>query len=329
MANPKVLSLGHRFTSLDIERGVLEGLAEVVDGNQLEHPERKAILAEAAAVLLGTRAALEAEVIQTMANCRLIVRYGAGVDNIDVLQATRQSIQVASVPDYCIEEVSDHTLALLLAAHRRLLPASRETRSGGWGTSVMQGVARLSLLSVGMVGFGRVGQEVARKVRPLVANVLAFDPLVAPGRIEAAGAQAVDFPTLLAAADFITLHCPLTPKTRHLFDGAALEQMKPSAWLINTARGEIIDERALLEALRQGQIAGAALDVFTQEPPDPGSPLLALDNVIATPHVAFYSVHAIEDLQRHAAEQVRDMLTGQTPRGLINEEGLSKGAANR
>jgi D-3-phosphoglycerate dehydrogenase len=274
--------------------------------------------------MLGTRAELKSETIKTMANCRLIVRYGAGVDNIDIHQATRQGILVANVPDYCVDEVSDHALAMLLAANRRLLQANQETLAGGWGTGVMQGAARLSRQSVGIVGFGRVGQEMARKVRPLVLDVMAYDPVVAPWLMEEAGVRAVDFSTLLAASDYISIHCPLTADTRHLFDRDALEKMKPSAWLINTARGEIVDEQALLDGLRQGEIAGAALDVFAQEPPDSQSPLLSMSNVLLTPHVAFYSIHAIEDLQRHAAEQVRAILSGSTPRWVMNQKNISK-----
>ncbi len=317
-ALPKVLSLGHRFSSLEIERTVLRGVADVVDGNAVQAAELGPLLAQASAVMLGTGAALRAETIRQMAACRLIVRYGVGVDNVDVAEATRRGITVANVPDYCVDEVSDHTVALLLAANRRLFAANKAALNGHWGTRVMQGAPRLAALSVGLVGFGRIGQEVARKVKPLVFGVLAYDPVMPPAEIEKAGVKAVDFNTLLQASDFVSIHCPLIKETQHLFNREAFEKMKPSAWLINTARGEIINEEALLEALQSEQIAGAALDVLAAEPPDPRAPLLGLRNLLLTPHVAFYSVHALWDLQRHAAEQVKAALTGGSPRWALN-----------
>lgn len=313
MGEPLVLALGHRFPSLDIERGILAGIAHVVDGNVLTDEERSRALSQAEAVMLGTQTRLRAEEIDRMERCRIIVRYGVGVDNVDVEQAVRRGILVANVPNYCVDEVSDHALALLLAANRRLLAASAAALRGQWGVTPVRGVERLSTQIVGVVGMGRIGRSFTRKVRPLVRQVIAYDPAVPAEEIRASSAEPVAFEELLSRSDYISIHCPLTPQTRHLFGDEAFRRMKPTAWLINTARGEIVDEKALLAALRNGQIGGAALDVLTDEPPDAGHPLLGLENVIITPHVAYYSVQAMMDLQRLAAEQVRLVLTGQPP----------------
>jgi D-3-phosphoglycerate dehydrogenase len=315
---PIVLALGHRFASLEIERSTLSGVAEVLDGNTLPPDEGKDALRTASIVLLGTGGRLDATAILSMSACRGIVRYGVGVDNIDVVQATVQGIPVINVPEYCVEEVSDHTVALILAASRRLLPGHEAARQGKWGPAFMVGTARLATRTVGILGFGRIGQEVARKVRPMAARVMVHDPFVPAEDVLESGGVPADFETLLEASDFVTINCPLTPETHHLIDAQALVKMKPTAWLINTARGEIVQEQDLVEALELGRIQGAALDVLADEPPEPGSPLLRMPNVILTPHVAWYSRHAVEDLQRLAAEQARRVLTSEPLQWVVN-----------
>lgn len=321
MALIKVLSLGHRFSSLEIEREVLMGISEVLDGNLLNELQLANALSEVQAVLLGTRAELRAPAIKKMKNCRLIVRYGVGLDNVDVNQANEQKIPVANVPDYCVDEVSDHTIALIMAINRRLFVSNKEVLSGGWGTEVMKGVERLSTQTIGLIGFGRIGQAVARKGKNLVRKILAFDPVTEPAVMKRIGVESADLLSVVGSSDFVSIHSPLLPETRNLFNQKIFSKMKPTAWIINTARGEILDEEALLDALRHGVIGGAALDVLSSEPPDPKSPLLNLENVLITPHVAFYSKNALEDLQRHAAQQVLMVLTGKSPRWLITESG--------
>jgi D-3-phosphoglycerate dehydrogenase len=188
----------------------------------------------------------------------------------------------------------------------------------------MGGVRRLRSQTVGVVGFGRIGQALARKVKPLVARVVAYDALVPSAVMGEQGIEAQDFPTLLHLSDYVSLHCPLTPETRHLFNAHSLAQMKPTAWLINTARGEIIDEAALAASLSAGRLGGAALDVLTQEPPPEDHPLLRLDNVILTSHIAFFSKEALLDLQRLAAEEARRILTGEPPRSPVNADLLGR-----
>ena len=326
MTSIKVLCLGHRFSSLEIERGVLKGIAEVLDGNLLNELQLENALSEVQAVLIGTRAELRAPAIKNMKNCRLIVRYGVGLDNVDVKQAIEQRILVANVPDYCVDEVSDHTIAMIMAINRRLFLSNKEVLSGGWGTEVMKGVERLATQTIGLIGFGRIGQAVARKAKHLVGNILAFDPITEPAVMRRIGVEPSDLLKVVGSSDYISIHSPLLPETRNLFNQNMFSKMKPTAWIINTARGEILDEEALLESLRQGVIGGAALDVLSSEPPDPNSPLLGLENVLITPHVGFYSKNALEDLQRNAAEQVLMVLTGKSPRWLFTESGV-KGAS--
>jgi D-3-phosphoglycerate dehydrogenase len=315
---PIVLALGHRLAALEIERSTLSGVAEVLDGNTLPGGEREAALRTARVVMLGTRGKLDATTIMTMSACRGIVRYGVGVDNIDVAQATAQGIPVINVPEYCVEEVSDHTVALILAANRRLLQGHEAARQGEWGPGLMAGTARLATQTVGILGFGRIGQEVARKIRPMVTRVMVHDPYVAAEAVRERGCVPADFIGLLRNSDFVTVNCPLTPETHHLIDAEALANMKPTAWLINTARGEIVQEQDLVEALETERIQGAALDVLTDEPPAPDSPLPRMPNVIVTPHVAWYSRHAVEDLQRLAAEQALRVLTGKPLQWVVN-----------
>lgn len=320
---PIALVLGHRFASLGSERATLAGIATVLDGNTLSGEQLADALRAASVVMLGTRGRLEADTIATMSNCRAIVRYGVGVDNVAVDQATAQGIAVIRIPEYCIDEVSDHTVALILAASRRLLPGYEAARRSEWGAHIMKGTARLGTQTLGIVGFGRIGQEVARKMLPLVARVLAFDPYVPDAQVLDRGAIPADLDGLLSESDFVAVNCPLTKATRHLFNAETLAKMKPTAWLINTARGEILKEDDLIEALESGQIQGVALDVLAEEPPAPDSPLLRMPNAIVTPHVAWYSEDALRDLQRLAAEQARRVLTGETPQGVVNPRAMS------
>lgn len=317
-SRPTVLALGHRFVSLEIERATLTGAAEIVDGNALTVADLASALQRASVVMLGTRARLDAGTIATLSRCRAIIRYGIGVDNIAVDQATAQGIPVINIPEYCIHEVSDHTVALVLAVARRLIPAHEAVTEGRWGPAIMHGTPRLATLTVGIVGFGRIGQQVARKIRPMVDRVLVYDPFVPTEHMRQHGVQACDLAEVLGEADVLSINCPLTDGTRHLINAETLARMKPTAWLINTSRGEIIAEQDLVEALRLGRIQGAALDVLADEPPAPDSALLAMPNVLVTPHVAWYSEDAVQDLQRLAAEQALRILSGEQPQWVVN-----------
>ncbi|MCS6861870.1 MAG: C-terminal binding protein [Abditibacteriales bacterium] len=268
-------------------------------------------------VLLVAFAPITRRVIENLKRCQLIVRYGIGYDMIDVDAATERGIAVCNVPDYCIEEVALHTVGLLLCCARKILQLDASMRAGRWDA---RGAAypghRLSQQTLGIVGIGRIGRTVARMAQALGLNVVAFDPFVSASDV----AQMVSFDELLRSADYVTIHCPLTEGTRHLFNADAFSKMKPSAYLINCARGAIVDEQALIGALRQKRIAGAALDVYAQEPLPADSPLRHWDNVILQPHAAWYSEESFAELQERVAESVVQFFQGERPRGLVNPQ---------
>ncbi len=314
----KVLVTDSVFPSLDTERRILAQVGAELVAMQARREEELLGPVEDADGLLVCFAPVTARVIARAGRCRVIARYGIGVDNVDVAAATARGIVVTNVPDYCVEEVSDHTLGLLLACARRVVSLDRKVRSGRWDARDAVPIRRLSGQVLGLVGFGKIARQVARKARALGLRVVAFDPYVEPAVIREEGVEPVDLRTLAERSDFISLHAPLTPQTQGLVDEAVLRWMKPTAYLINTARGRIVEERALVRALREGWIAGAALDVLPQEPPPPDHPLLHLENVILTPHVAFYSEESLQELQRKAAEEVARVLVGKPPRYPVN-----------
>jgi D-3-phosphoglycerate dehydrogenase len=248
----------------------------------------------------------------------VIGRYGVGVDNIAVETATALEIPVTNVPSYCEHEVSEHALALLLALARRVVVFDRSVRDGDWSLARGQPIHRVAGTTLGIVGFGRIGRTLARKAQGLGMTVVVHQPRLAEPDARAAGVEAVALDELARRADFVSLHVPLDHTTQHLVDREFLRGMKPTAFLVNTARGGIVDRDALLEALRKGWIAGAALDVVEREPLPPDDPLLALPNLIATPHVAYYSEESLVDLGRLAAENVAAVLDGRRPAWIVN-----------
>lgn len=286
-------------------------------------PTAEAILevAREAEGLLVTYAKINAGMIGEMKRCRIISRFGIGVDNVDLAAATAAGIVVTKVPDYCIDEVSDHAMALLLAAVRKIPLANRQVHGGRWEMPAVVPIHRLRGSTLGLVGFGRIPQLVAPKAQAFGMKVVSYDPYIPAEVLKKAGVEGVDFPTLLKVSDYISIHSPLLPETKGLFGDEAFAQMKPTAYLVNTARGPIVDEAALARALDRGRLAGAALDVMAQEPPK-DSPLLGRENVILTPHTSFYSEESLVDLQTKAAEEVVRVLSGQPPRNPVNPEAL-------
>jgi D-3-phosphoglycerate dehydrogenase len=261
--------------------------------------------------------------MDAMPRCKLISRLGVGVDNIDVPAATHRGIWVANVPDYGVDEVSLHAMSLLLAQLRGLPRLVADTRSGKWTLSPVKPIARLTGQTLGIVGFGRIGRSLATKAAGFGLRLLACDPYLDAAGIRAAGAQPVDLETLLHESDFVSLHLPLNDETRHIIGARTLAMMKPSAYLINTARGELIDEVALLAAVRAGQIRGAALDVLSVEPPPVDHPvlseLLKEERILVTPHGAWYSEEAMTDMRARATENVVRVLRGEQPRTPVNQ----------
>jgi D-3-phosphoglycerate dehydrogenase len=311
------------FPNLDPAREVLSAIDAELQLASEPKPEPILALAHDADAVLVTYAKITGDMIRQMSRCRIISRFGIGVDNVDLEAATAAGIVVTKVPDYCIDEVSDHTMALLLSAVRKIPFANRQVHSGEWRMPAVVPIHRLRDRVLGLVGFGRIPQLVAPKARAFGLRVVAYDPFVPDEVFESADVAKVDFPSLLRISDYVSIHSPLVPETRGLFNADAFRQMKPTAYLVNTARGPIIDEAALAAALDAKQISGAALDVMTQEPPT-GSPLVGRDDVIITPHTSFYSEESLIELQTKAAQEVVRVLTGQPVRNPVNQIGPVK-----
>ncbi len=260
-------------------------------------------------------------VIQSAPECRLVARMGIGLDNIAIAAATERGIPVTNVPDYCVEEVAEHALALLLALARNVAFFHRRTKQGEYNLQTAPAMRRLSTQTLGLFGLGRIGQAVARKARALGLTVVAH---TASGDDHSTGCEMVHFDELLARSDYLSLHAPLTECTRHVFGAAAFARMKPTAFLINTSRGALIDEHALSRALQSGGLAGAGLDVFEHEPADLTQPLYRDERVIVTPHTAFVSFESLLDLRTRVCEQITAAVTGDRPQNVVNPEIYSR-----
>jgi D-3-phosphoglycerate dehydrogenase len=284
-------------------------------------PDPEAILevARDADAIMVTYAKISGDLIASMARCRIAARFGIGVDNIDVAAATRAGIVVTNVPDYCLDEVSDHAMALLLALERKITLANSLAHAGHWELPPLMPIRRLRGGVLGLVGFGRIPQHVAPRAQAFGLKVVASDPYVSREVMAGLGVSKVEFSELVKTADYISIHAPLVPATERLFNASIFAQMKPTAYIVNTARGPLVDVIELAEALDRKQIAGAALDVLPQEPPSQ-SPLFGRDNVILTPHMSFYSAESLVELQTKAAQDVVRVLSGQTPRNPVNPE---------
>lgn len=324
MPNFHVLITDYAWPSLEIERGILAAAsAELLVAQTGDEAELLTFAPHADAILTCWKRVSPA-LLDAAPNCRIVSRYGIGLDNIPVDHATALGILVTNVPDFCLDEVSDHTLALILACARRIVTFDRAAHAGKWSLAAELPIPRLRGQTLGLLGFGNTARALAPKAAAFGLRILAYGPRLAPDAAAPWGDTTRDLDLLLRTADYLSIHAPLTPETKGLLNAAALRRMKPSAYLINTARGAIVDEAALLAALTEGWIAGAALDVLAQEPPPPGHPFLALDNVILTPHAAFYSEAAIADLAAKAAGRVAAVLTGTLPESIVNPAVLTQ-----
>lgn len=304
-----------------IERELLQAVdATLVHVASLDAPEARAHLREADALLV-TIHRVSAELIATLERCRIISRSGTGLDAIDIPAATAKGIWVAYVPDYSIDEVSSHAVGLLLAHARGIPWLVESTRAGSWTHQLIAPRRRLRGQTLGLLGFGRIGQAVAVKARGLGLEIIAHDPFLDDQTIAAAGVRPVDRETLLRESDYLSLHVPLTDANRQFIDAQALALMKPTAFVINTARGGLIDEDALLHAVKSGQIAGAGLDVLSVEPPPADHPLLHEPRILITPHTGWYSEDSSYDVRVRAAEEVVRVLRGDRPRCPVNQIG--------
>jgi D-3-phosphoglycerate dehydrogenase len=324
MRHPVIAVSDSVFPNLNPAREVLSRVGAELLLAEAPTPEAIMQVARNADAVLVTYAKITAEMISQMTRCRIIARFGIGVDNVDIPAATKAGIVVTRVPDYCIDEVSDHTMALLLALARKIPFANSRAHAGHWEMPAVVPIYRLRGSVLGLVGFGRIPQLVAPKAKAFGLKVISYDPFVSQETMNRAGVEKVEFSELVSVSDHISIHAPLLPETDHLFNASIFCKMKPTAYLINTARGPIVDEQALAQALDQGHLAGAALDVLSREPPS-ASPLFGRENVILTPHMSFYSAESLIDLQRKAAEEVVRVLSGDAPLNPLNPEALQSG----
>jgi D-3-phosphoglycerate dehydrogenase len=318
MSRFRVYVTDYDYPDLAIERSVLEPIGAEVIGLQCRTGEGLAEQAAEADAILQQYARIPRETIAKLKHCKVICRYGIGVDILDVKAAHEHGMVVTNVPDYCLDEVADHTIALAFALIRRIPMYAQAAREGRWHWSAGGGpVVRFRGMVWGFVGFGRIAQNIARKLLPFGFTPVAYDPYVSAGLMETFGVRKVDLAELLGAADVVNVMCPHTPETHQLIDEAALRAMRRHAVLINCARGKIVDNRALYRALTEGWIAAAGLDDIEEEPAKlaawtpAGNPLFQLPNCLITPHVAYVSETSLRDCRRIAAENARAVLLGQ------------------
>jgi D-3-phosphoglycerate dehydrogenase / 2-oxoglutarate reductase len=310
-----------------LEAGVLHGSGLDINFVRLQTraPEELIPHVADADALMVQWASINRTVIETLTRCKVISRYGIGVDMIDLQAAGEHGIPVANVPDFCIEEVSDSTIGFLFSLNRRIFILDRWVRSGGWGSTrpiPYWPPARLRGQTLGIVGLGNIGRAVAQKAGCLGLKLLGYDPYIRPEQAAGLDVELVALDDLLRRSDYVTLHCPLIAETRGLIGAAQLALMKPTACLINMSRGPVVVQSAIYDALVNHKITAAALDVLEQEPPGPNDPLLQLDNVIINPHASSGSIEASTQLRYDTAQNVVDMLSGKLPRSIVNRKAL-------
>jgi D-3-phosphoglycerate dehydrogenase len=313
MTRPIIAVTDSVFPSLDPAMKALARVDPEMRMSKSTGAEDILAVARDADAILVTYAKLPADLLTQLTRCKAIGRFGLGVDNIDVPAAAARGIVVTYVPDYCMQEVSDHAMALLLALARKVPYSNKLVQAGRWEMPAVAPLRRLEGQVLGLIGFGNIPRAVAPKAKAFGLKVVAHDPYAAKDVFVAAGVESVSFDDLLARSDFISVHAPLLPATRGLVNAAAFAKMKKGALIVNTARGPLIDEPALIAALDSGHLGGAALDVVMTEPLAKDSPLIGRDNVILTPHTAFYSVEALEELQTKCASDVARVLSGEKP----------------
>jgi D-3-phosphoglycerate dehydrogenase len=329
-----VLITDRHLSHIDIERSVFDPLAvNIVDAGFDRNSRAEQVLEVIRELnpdaIMSTYVPMTRQLLAAAPSCKIVVRYAVGYDTIDVEAATDLGVAAANVPDYGTAEVADHAMCLLLAATRKLRTYEQALREGRWGHETGAPIGRLEGRTLGIIGLGRIGSAVAARARGFGLRVLACDPYISRERFAAVGATPATLAELLAASDFVTLHVPLTDETRGMIGQAALAVIKPGAYLINTCRGEVVDQEALYRALSSGRLSGAGLDVFATEPVPLTEPLLALPNVTITPHIAWYSEESTVVKVRGTAEAVAAVYRGEWPVGLLNPTITGRSRAER
>ena len=312
----------------DLERVSKEELGDLVTVRTEQEKtgrELGRILSDTTAIIVDTNTDVTADVIDEMRNCKIIVTASVGFNHIDLTAAGRKGIYVSNSPGYCTEEVADHTIGVLLAVARKIFILNNITRTGKWDDwKAAEPVYRLRGRTLGIIGLGRIGTAVALRAKAFGLNVIAFDPYIPVGQDTALGVKSVSFDILLRDSDAISIHVPLTDETRHMLRSREFERMKNGVFIINTSRGAVMDNDALVNGLRSRKVAGAGIDVFEEEPPAADEPLLQMDNVVTTPHTAFLSVESQRDRQSMAVDEVRRILENERPRSVVNLSTFTK-----
>lgn len=316
MAELQIVISDTGFPDADIETKILSALDAQVTVAHCRTEDEVLAVARHADAMLVQWAPITRRVIEQLSRCKFISRYGVGVDMIDLEAARDRDIRVANVPDFCVEEVAAHTLCFLLALSRRICWEDRLLHQGVWKgvVEIIGPVSRLRGQTLGLIGVGRIGRRFAEMAAPLGVRIIGYDVSPPP---DVGPVELTDFETVLRESDFLSLHCPLIEATRHLMNAQTLAKLKPTAFLINVSRGGVVDTQALIEALAEKQLAGAALDVFEQEPLPPDHPLIKMENVILTQHIASYSTEAALQLRRDTAQHVVDFFQGELKSFLV------------
>lgn len=325
MAKFKVVITDYEYKDLGIEQEILRQLDDIewVTSFQCRTEEEVIEAAKDADAILNQYAPITEKVINRLEHCKVISRYGVGVNTIDLEAATRNGIVVANCTDYCIDEVADHALALLLASARKVSLLDAHVKRGTWDYKKSVPVFRLRGKVLGLIGFGKIPQNLCGKAQALGLRVLAYDPFIPEEVAARFGVELVSLDALCESSDFISVHAPLSAHTQGLIGVEQFNRMKREAFIINTSRGPVIDEQAMITALQNGQIAGAALDVLEREPIQPDHPLLRMEQVILNPHVAWYSEESEKELRAKVAQNIVDVLSGFFPKYVANLEVMS------
>ncbi len=320
MSKYKVVITDYEFASLEHEERILAEVGAELIRAQCRTEDEVIEAAKDADALLNQYAPVSRKVIENLPNLKVVSRYGVGVNTIDIDAATEHGVIVANVTDYCMDEVSDHAFALLIACARKVVQLNNAVKSGTWDYKVGVPIFRLRGRVLGLIGFGRIPQTLAKKAQAFGLKVIAYDPYLPPEVAKKFDVELMDLNDVCAKADFISVHSPLTDATRGMISDEQFDVMKKEAFIINTARGPVIDEKAMIRALKEGKIAGAGLDVLENEPVEPDNPLLKMDNVIINPHAAWYSEESQVELQQKVAQNVADVLSGYYPTYLFNRD---------
>ena len=322
MAKFKIVLTDNIFPDLILERDMLlkmdAELIEITDPSILKDECKDAD------VVINTYEQITKDIIDNMERCKLVIRNGIGVNTIDVNECSEKGIMVANVPTYCLDEVATHTMSLLLTLARKIILLNKTVENGTWDVKKAIPIYSLQSKTLGLVGFGKIPRLVSEKASSFGLNVIAYDPYITNEITAEAGVEKVEMNELIEKSDFISIHCPLTSKTKGMFNTEIFKKMKDTAYIINTARGQVINEANLIKALEDGEIAGAGLDVLTKDKVEVSNPLLAMDNVVITPHAAWYSEESIVTRRVQTIESVMYVLEGGEPASLINRKQLGK-----